>query len=129
MGEMVGVVIGAAAVFGLAVWVSLLAEDRGQPPLPWFVAALLLPIISLLVVLVAFPRPESALAEGFPDADDAVAASAVARALSDQPHASVHQLVERTGLSEREVLSHLRALEHLGRVSRDDTGRFDLRPS
>lgn len=81
--------------------------------------------MSLLVLLVASPRVPSRP----PTIDDAVAASAVAAALAESPDASVHQLVERTGLREREVLEQLRALENLGRVSRDDTGRFALTPA
>jgi predicted Rossmann fold nucleotide-binding protein DprA/Smf involved in DNA uptake len=110
----------------LAFWVAELAGERGQPRGPWFIASLLLPGLTLLVVLVAFPR---VAAQHPPTADDAVAASPVARALAESPRASVHQLVARTGLPEREVVSQLRALEILGRVSRDDTGHFDLSPA
>jgi predicted Rossmann fold nucleotide-binding protein DprA/Smf involved in DNA uptake len=92
--------------------------------MPWFVLALFLPLISLLVLLVAFPRQPIPPP---PTADDAVATSAVARALAEAPErSSAHQLVERTGLSERQVLAELRALTNLGRVTRDDSGRFEL---
>ncbi|MEX1164002.1 MAG: hypothetical protein WEB03_10515 [Nitriliruptor sp.] len=109
----------AAAVAGTA-------ERRGQPPLPWFVTGLFTPVVSFLVLLLFFPRPGTPVDEL--TADDAVAASAVARSLAAEPGLSVHALVARTGLREREVLDQLRALQNLGRATRDDAGRYDLTP-
>lgn len=59
MAVMVGFAVYVTIAIALAFWVAELAGERGQPRGPWFVVALFLPIVSLLVVLVAFPAPTS----------------------------------------------------------------------
>jgi hypothetical protein len=75
------------------------------------------------VQLAAFRKPT------LPTVEEAVDASAVARVLGEALNSSVHALVERTGLLEREVIAQMRALQHLGRAVHDDTGRFTLTPA
>jgi hypothetical protein len=115
--------LGAVIAVGMAAVVAYVAEGRGQRGGLWFVIGLFLPLISLVVLLVAFRKPP------LPTADEAVEASRVAQVLGEAPNSSVHALVQRTGLSEREVIDQLRALQNLGRAVRDDTGRFTLNPA
>jgi hypothetical protein len=112
--------IGVVITLAMAAVVAYVAEGRGQRGGLWFVIGLFLPLISLVVLLAAFRKPP------LPSAEEAVEVSPVARVLAEAPNSSVHALVERTGLSEREVIAQLRALQHLGRAVRDDTGRFTL---
>lgn len=111
---------GAILVVVMAAVVAYVAEGRGQPAGLWFVVGLFVPLISLVLLLLLFRKPP------LPTAEEAVAVSPVARVLAGAPGSSVHALVERTGLPEREVADHLRALQRLGRAVRDDTGRFTL---
>jgi hypothetical protein len=114
---------GVIVVVMMAAVVAYVAEGREQPAGMWFVIGLFIPLISLVLLLVLFRKPP------LPSADEAVAASRVAQALGEAPNSSVHALVQRTGLSEREVIDQLRALQNLGRAVRDDTGRFTLTPA
>jgi hypothetical protein len=115
--------IGVVITLAMAAVVAYVAEGRGQRGGVWFVIGLFLPLISLVVLLVAFRRPP------LPSAEEAIGISRVAQVLAEAPNSSVHALVQRTGLSEREVVDQLRALQNLGRAVRDDTGRFTLTPA
>jgi apolipoprotein N-acyltransferase len=122
--EVVGTYLfGAVIAVVMAAVVAYVAEGRGQHAGVWFVVGLFIPVISLLLLLVFFRK------QPLPTVDAAVVASRVAQALGDAPNSSVHALVQCTGLPEREVIDQLRALQHLGRAVRDDTGRFTLTPA
>jgi hypothetical protein len=125
--EMVGIVGLAIVVMALAT--ATIAERRGQSALAWFLVALFLPVVALVILLVTVPHDPVGTEGTSPSVVDAVRASPVARALSTQPGVSAHQLARTAALEERDVVGQLRAMRNLELAAPDDGGRWRLTPA
>jgi hypothetical protein len=118
-------VLGALTVVLLATVTAAVAEQKGQRPGLWFLIALFVPVVALLIAVFAL-QPVIAADTSWPSAAEAARESPVARALATRPGWSVPALADAVHVDRRTVVGHLQALRSLGLAARDATGEWHL---
>lgn len=118
-------VLGAMTVLLLAAVTAAVAEQKGQRPGLWFLIALFVPVVALMLAVFAL-QPVVAADTTWPSAAEAARDDPVARALAAGPGRSVAALAEATHVERRTVVGRLQALRTLGLADHDATGRWHL---
>lgn len=119
-------VFGMVGMLVAAFVTAAIAERKGQDGLPWFLVGLLAPVLGLLIAVLVLRPANTEPDRSPPTAAEAARDHPVARGLAVARGATVEELAQMTGRSERATVEDLDALRILGLAGRGGDGRWYL---